>query len=403
MRKILIIDHFCQAPEEPGNNRYIYLGKMLCDSGYNVEIITSDFQHTAKKTRHIKQDLLDALPYKFTMLPEPVYPRNICLQRIYSHYIFGCNLKKYLETITPPDLVYISVPSLNVGVVAADYCKQHQIPFVVDIQDLWPEAFKLVFKFPVLSDLVFAPMQWQANHIYGCADRILAVSETYKKRGIQSCIKDKEGMCVYLGTDMGTFDDSVSSVNIVKSNDELWIAYVGTLGHSYNIEIIMDSLNIIADRIQQKVIFKVIGDGPYMERFKIYAKNCKVMVEFTGRLQYPEMVAILAHADIAVNPIVKGAAQSIINKHADYAMAGLPVVNTQENEEYRNLIKKYDCGINCGVNNVDQVADALLLLINDKKQCEHMGKNSRRMAAERFNRKNTYRLIVNDIERLIGK
>lgn len=53
---------------------------------------------------------------------------------------------------------------------------------------------------------------------------------------------------------------------------------------------------------------------------------------------YPEMCGRLVACYIAVNPITHGAAQSIINKHGDYAASGLPVVNTQECEEYRNLV-----------------------------------------------------------------
>lgn len=40
------------------------------------------------------------------------------------------------------------------------------------------------------------------------------------------------------------------------------------------------------------------------------------------------MITYLANADIAVNPISKGLAQSIINKHSDYVASGLPVVST---------------------------------------------------------------------------
>lgn len=401
MSKILIIDHFCQAPGEAGNNRYIYLAKMLCEYGHEVEIITSDFQHTVKKTRKIPQEAIDALPYKFTMLSEPTYPKNVCLQRFHSHHVFGNHLKRYLEGIAKPDLVHISIPSLDVGKIAADYCNNNKIPFVVDIQDLWPEAFKLVLNIPIISDICFAPMMRTANYIYTSADRILAVSETYKNRGLRNCKKDKEGMCVYLGTDMNIFDSYATNTSVEKSNGELWITYVGTLGHSYNIEIIIDALNLIADKINRKVVFKVIGNGPYMERFQKYAKNCKIPVDFMGRRMYEEMVMYLCHSDIAVNPIVKGAAQSIINKHADYAMSGLPIVNTQECTEYRTLITDYRCGINCDPDNSQQVADALLLLIEDEEKRQTMGKNSRKLAEERFNRDHTYRLIVKDIERLI--
>lgn len=401
MKKILIIDHFSKAPGETGNNRFIYLAEMLCKSGHEVEVVTSDFQHIAKRTRHIEQQLIDELPYKYSMLSEPVYPKNVCLKRFYSHYVFGQNLRKYLTTIEKPDLVYISVPSLNVGTAAADYCNENNIPLIVDVQDLWPEAFQVVFNVPVLKDVAFAPMMAQAKKTYSAASKILAVSETYKERGLRDCQKDKAGLCVYLGTEMDTFDENRESIPVEKPDDEIWIAYVGTLGHSYNIEIIIDALNQIADKFKQRVVFKVVGNGPYMERFQEYAKDCKVPVDFLGRRIYPEMVAYLSKADIAVNPIVKGAAQSIINKHADYAMAGLPVVNTQECQEYRNLISEYECGINCICESREEVADALLRVINDEKLRQKMGAASRRMAEERFDRKETYKKIINEIERLI--
>jgi len=40
-------------------------------------------------------------------------------------------------------------------------------------------------------------------------------------------------------------------------------------------------------------------------------------------------------------------AQSIINKHVDYTVSGLPVVSTQENEEFKKLIEAYQMGFSC--------------------------------------------------------
>lgn len=399
MKRIVIIDHFSKAPDEPGNNRFIYLGELLCSYGFNVEIITTTFAHLKKKQRKTDVKLYCSIPYKYTMLQEPGYPRNVCLKRFYSHYIFGKNLTNYLETMEKPDAIIAAVPSLDVGTAAGNYCSKYHIPFIVDIQDLWPEAFKLVIKIPVISDLVFIPMTLQANRFYRQADRVIAVSETYMKRGLHSS-KDKNGLCVYLGTDLGTFDESCRNVYVEKPDGELWIVYAGTLGHSYNIEIIFDALNQLTDGVEQNVVFHIFGDGPYLERFQEYANNCKIQSVFHGRIDYPTMVANLCKSDIAVNPIVKGAAQSIINKHADYAAAGLPVVNTQECQEYRNLLKTYKCGINCEVNSVEQVVKALQELIENPEKRKLMGRNSRRMAEERFDRRNTYQQIVRVIEDL---
>lgn len=400
MKRIVIIDHFSKAPNEPGNNRFIYLGELLCDYGYDVEIITTTFAHLKKKQRKTNVKLYDDLPYKYTMLPEPGYPRNVCLKRFYSHYIFGKNLSNYLENMKKPDVIIAAVPSLDVGTVTGNYCSKYHIPFIVDIQDLWPEAFKLILKIPVVSDLVFLPMTLQANRFYKQADHIVAVSETYKHRGLKNNSKNVDGLCVYLGTDLGRFDESNKNRSVEKPNGELWISYAGTLGHSYNIEIIFDAMNQLSDDLAQKVVFHVFGDGPYLERFQEYSKNCKIPSVFHGRMDYSTMVAYLCKSDIAVNPIVKGAAQSIINKHADYAAAGLPVVNTQECKEYRDLLETYECGINCEVESVEQVAKALQELIENPEKRKQMGENSRRMAEERFDRRNTYQQIVKVIEEL---
>ena len=401
MKKILIIDHFSQTPDEPGNNRFIYIASLLCDSGYCVEIVTTDFSHKAKCTRKPMDEELSKLPYGFTMLKEPGYKKNVSVKRFYSHGVFGKNLKKYLKGIDKPDLVYVAVPSLDVGATASDYCKKNNIPFIVDIQDLWPEAFKLVLKLPVVSDIMFAPLTLMANKTYKQADRIIAVSETYKNRGLRSCQKDREGLCVYLGTDLGTFDKAAAESSVEKPQDEIWVTYVGTLGHSYNIEIIIEALSCIDKELRKNVVFKVLGDGPYLERFKEFATTRDVRVEFLGRRSYGDMVGYLAQSDIAVNPIVKGAAQSIINKHGDYAAAGLPVVNTQECEEYRSLMTDFNCGINCKVDSVEEVAGALEMLIKDKSLREEMGKNSRRLAEERFDRRYTNKQIVAEIEKLL--
>lgn len=398
MKRIVIIDHFCKTPDETGNNRFIYLAELLCSNGFEVEVITTTFAHIKKQQREKNESLLKNLPYKFTMLPEPGYPKNVCLKRFFSHFVFGKNLSKYLDRIVRPDLVLISVPSLDVGEAARKYCKKNNIPFIVDIQDLWPEAFKLVFHIPVISDLLFMPMTLKANRIYAQADSVIAVSEIYKQRGLQSNHKDKHGLCVYLGTDLDRFDSFCCNSSVEKKENEVWIAYVGTLGHSYNLEIVFDALNQISDKLNQRVVFHILGDGPYFERFKDYSKDCKIESVFHGRLDYASMVSFLVNCDIAVNPIVKGAAQSVINKHADYAAAGLPVVNTQECVEYRNMISKYQCGINCEVSDTNQVAEAILLLINNADLRTKMGKASRKMAEECFDRKETYKHIINKIE-----
>lgn len=391
---IVIIDHYSQAPGEKGNNRFLYIANMLCNRGYDVEIVTTNFSHIKKQTRDIPKYVLDELPYKYTMLPEPPYKKNISLKRIFSHHKFGCELKKYLKGRRDIEAIYIAVPSLDVGVAAADYCNKHKIPFFVDIQDIWPEAFELVLPLKTITKFMLLPMKRQARYIYKSATNLVAVSNTYLAVGKKSA-PETQGMSVFLGTDLPQFDQAKHKYACEPASDCVTIVYAGTLGASYNIDIIINAIALLVKK-KYKIKFKVLGDGPELERLKRLGKN--LPIDFKGRLDYGRMVGELCSCDIAVNPIMQGAAQSIINKHGDYAAAGLPVVSTQESPEYRELILHYNCGITCGVNDVHEVCSAIEDLILHKEKRIEMGKNSRKMAEELFDRAVIYKRIVDKIE-----
>ncbi len=305
------------------------------------------------------------------------------------------NLKKYLKSRNKPSVIYCSVPSLDVAAIATKYAKENDIKLIIDIQDLWPEAFKMVLNLPILSDMFFYPMKKTAEQIYNSADEIVAVSETYLNHALNINKKLKKGQVVYLGTDLSKFDYFAKDNKYFKKfNDQIWVAYIGTLGHSYDLVTVIDALKILKDKGINNIQFIVMGDGPLKLKFEEYAKEKKINVEFTGRLSYEKMVSILTVCDIAVNPISKGAASSIINKHADYAAAGLPVINTQESNEYRMLIDRYKAGFNCINNDAVDVANKLLILIDNPTLGQEMGLNSRKLAEEKFDRRTTYQKIL---------
>lgn len=391
---ILMITHFTQMPNEKGNGRFHYIAMELIKNQNNkVEIVTSSFSHLTK-TQRKKEDIKES-PYEFTMIYEPGYDKNVSLKRFYSHKVMSRNLKKYLVKRKKPDVIYCSVPSLDVAKVAARYAEKNNIRFIIDIQDLWPEAFAMVFNMPIIGDIIYTPMKRNADYIYKKADNIVAVSDTYCERALKVNKKCEKSHTIFLGTELSTFDNNVIG-NLVKLDDEhFYLGYCGTLGHSYDIRCVIDALEYL--KIEKKIDnirFIVMGDGPLRNVFEQYANKKDVEVNFLGRLPYEKMCAMISACDIAINPISHGAAQSIINKHADYAAAGIPVISTQENKEYRTLVDEYDMGINCENNDASSLANAIKVLINRPNLRIEMGKNARRCAEEKFDRCNTYQNLV---------
>jgi len=205
---------------------------------------------------------------------------------------------------------------------------------------------------------------------------------------------------VFLGTDLERFDSCKKfPPAIQKESDEIWLGYIGTLGHSYDLKTVMDAMDLLRDKpYYDQIRLVVIGDGPLRSSFAEYAAAKNVNVLFSGMLPYPQMVATLCTCDIAINPIAKGAAQSIINKHGDYAAAGIPVVSSQECPEYRLLVETWNMGINCACADPRDMADALSRLIEDETLRGEMGENARRCAEACFDRAHTYSKIMEAIE-----
>ncbi len=401
-KDILFIANYWHFEHEKSSSRYRTFADLLVKD-FDLEVITSNFCHMKKTHRKTKELNLNELPYQMTLLPEHGYKRNISFKRIYSYIQFGNHVLRYLKKRKKPDAIIVSVPTLTVADKVIKYANKNKIPVILDVQDLWPEAFKMALNIPVLSDVLFAPMMVQENRIYKNADKIVAVSDTYVKRALKYNKKDTSGLSIYIGTDSELVLNKTEGITIEKPEAEFWIGYAGALGHSYDIKVVLNALKIIKDSGITTIKFQVMGTGPLIEEFMRYAKELDVNCNFYGVLDYGVMMKMLMLCDVAVNPIVGRSVASIINKVSDYAAAALPVINTQNSEEYRNLLEKYRAGMNVKNGNATEIAHAIMTLYEDEALKDTMKENAFRLYQDKFDRQKNYVLLTELIHSTINQ
>ena len=182
MKDILIVAHYTSIPKKNAVGRFNVIATKLSMAGYHIELVTSSFEHSTKMQIDKLETEIDELPYKLTLISEPGYKRNVSIRRILSHKKMAFNLKKYLKNRKTPDLVYCAIPSIDVAYITAKYCKKKKVKLIVDVQDLWPEAFNMVLPFGKLNTLLTYPLKCKADRVYKSADQVITVSETYKRR-----------------------------------------------------------------------------------------------------------------------------------------------------------------------------------------------------------------------------
>lgn len=414
MKKIAIITMGVKLKGEKGYTRFGYLAEFLTKAGFQIDLITTTFQHWEKAQRDLKkiQADIDAGEYPFGLrfIYEPGYKKNVDLARVRSHKIAAQNLKKMLEAKPEDgkdyDLLYAEIPPNDVARVAAEYGVANNIPFVADVNDLWPEAMRMVLDIPVVSSILFHPLQRDAEKVYSMVSGVVGTSDEYRDRPFKNQKRNVPKVTVYVGNEIKVFDEGAekNKASVAKPEGEFWVSYAGTIGTSYDIRTMVLAGEELIRRGHPNIKIKILGGGPMKDELEKLAKDNKIEnVEFVGYAPYDKMAAYLAESDILVNSFVKKAPQSIVTKIGDYLAAGKAMINTCMSPEFRNKVEADGFGVNIMPEDVEILAGAIEDLYNDDEKRLAMGKRAREIAEEQFDRPKAYQRIADLITELTEK
>lgn len=406
MKKIAVITMGVRLNGEKGYTRFRYLCDFLTDAGYQVDLITTTFQHWEKAQRDIEKIKNEDYKFGIKFIYEPGYKKNVDLKRIQSHKTAAKNLTELLEKEGGYDLLYAEIPPNDVALAAAEYAKRKGIPFVADVNDLWPEAMRMVLDIPVISPILFYPLQRDAEKVYSLVSGVIGTSDEYRDRPFQNQNRSVPKATVYVGNEIAVFDKGAQDNDevVVKLDGEFWVTYAGTIGTSYDIRTMVLAGEELAKRGHKDIHIKILGGGPMKEELEMLANDRQIYnVEFVGYAPYDKMAAYLKKSDILVNSFVRKAPQSIVTKIGDYLAAGKAMINTCMSPEFRNKVEKDGFGINIEPEDVNILADAIEKLYESEDQRLEMGKKARQTAEEQFDRPKAYRKIEELIRGLVKK
>lgn len=401
-RNVLMLSRASYIPGEGGYKRELFLFDLMKKEGYDVTFVTSDFNHYAKQVRDIDNFYKEYPEYKnIKFVHVPPYKKNISLKRLYSEKVWAKEVVKWIQNhILEFDVIYGVMPDIDANLNIRKLCDKYNKKFIIDIRDLRPEAYRIIIKNDLLYRMLTYVIKLRADKAYACADELVAVSQEYLDRGLQTNKRTKHPLVVYLGATFDRFFSGVEkySKSIIKPKEEYWVVYAGTLGSSYDLITIIEAARRISVKRKDKIRFKILGQGPDEEALKSYVmKNDISNIDFLGFQPYEKMAAFLCKSDFAVNAVKKNAAQSIINKVADYFAAGIPLLNGCSCKEQMDMVENYKVGLNYEPENPDDLVEKIETLIENPEMCKKFGTNARKLALDKFDRQKTYL----DILRLI--
>lgn len=293
-----------------------------------------------------------------------------------------CNIIQLVKGLCSKkiDLVYCdSTPPIQ-GITAALISKIKNIPFVYNLQDIFPESLYMT---DILKEknVIYKIGKVIEMFIYKSADKIIVISEAFKENLIQKGIPDEKIEVVY------NWVDTEKIVPVSKENNTIYeefgldrnmfyITYAGNFGNAQNIDVLLD----VAEKTlgNKDIGYVLFGTGGREELYKQivkekFLKNVKILP-----LQPPERISeVYSLGDLSFVSCKPGAGGiALPSKMWGIMASGTAVLaNYDTGSEIEEIITKNKVGVFTEAGNVDELTHKVLEIYNTFTA--EMGKNAR--------------------------
>jgi len=158
------------------------LAEALVEQGHSVTWWGATFYHSEKKRLfNAYKEIKQSDKYKINLLPGISYRHNVSIPRYLHHKRLAFKFKNKILNEPLPDVIVTSLPIYDITFEAVKFAKQHQIPVLVDVRDLWPDlvieklpqGLRTMGRFGLFYDF------WKTSWALKNCDGIIAVSNGF--------------------------------------------------------------------------------------------------------------------------------------------------------------------------------------------------------------------------------
>jgi lipopolysaccharide/colanic/teichoic acid biosynthesis glycosyltransferase/glycosyltransferase involved in cell wall biosynthesis len=369
--------------------------------GHRVTIVSSSFFHTARRETRLqagemhRREVIDGIDYLW--LRAPAYGGN-SLGRLWNMLTFAWRVWRQCGAtdIQPPDVVIGSSPQLFAAWSAERLARQHGVPFVLEIRDLWPESFVSLGHMTKWHPLVFA-LGFVERLLYRRASRILSllpngVDYIEQHGGIADKIEWLPN-----GIDFSLVPPSATA----PLNDQFTLVFAGSHGAANGLDQLLDAAKLLQSRDAGDCIrIQLVGDGPEKPRLqqRVIVEGIR-NVDFLPPVPKQQVYNVFAAADACLmlledSPVFRWGISP--NKLFDYMASSRPVVFSVSTNF--NPISQAKAGITVRPGDVDALADGIEQLANTPlAERQAMGIRGR----EYVERHHDFRALGDKLERVL--
>lgn len=379
--RILFIAHYFQP--EPNFFVGLPFARELARRGHDVQVLTGFPNYPGGKiydgyrVRFFQQEIMEGIP----VMRVPLYPSHdrSSFKRILSYLSLSLSQAAMGPfAVKDADVAFVSQGPATIGLPAIVHKVFRRIPYVYNIQDLWPDSLTSTGMFD--NSLGMKLIDRWCKWIYQQAAKITVIAPGMKTRLIDRGVPAEKIDLIYNWCDDALICRDQPDNQLKDSlglTGKFNIIFAGNIGKAQAMHAVLDAAGLIADDCPQ-VQFVFIGGGVEVDPLKQKAKDMNLSnIRFLARRPVSEIGPILRCGDVLLvhlrdDPLFK---ITIPSKTQAYLALGRPILIGVKGDA-AHLIEKAQAGLTCEPENPGSIADAVRKLYHmNSTQLEQMGHN----------------------------
>jgi putative colanic acid biosynthesis glycosyltransferase WcaI len=308
-------------------------------------------------------------------------------QRILSYGSF--NLLSVLRGITLPrhDVILVPSPPLSNGVIADFLGRFRGVPFVYNVQDIWPDV--AVRAGVLKNEKMIRRLKRMEAYVYRRAAGLTVISQGFRENLLAKGVPDSKIRVIpnFIDTQHVTPQPKRNDFSIQQGvEDKFVVLFAGNMGFSQGLETVLDAARLLQG--YPDIVFLMVGNGAAKSKAEEYLRSLGLQnVRFLPFQPHEKLPEMYGAADVCLIPLRRGfTTESVPCKLFTIMAAGKPAVAAVDGgSDTWKLLQRVQCGICVEPESPREMADGILHYYSNEAVRREAGQAGRRCAETEFN------------------
>ena len=286
------------------------------------------------------------------------------------------------------DILVNYLPPLPLGLSAWLLSRLWHVPWVLQLEDLFPDAAVAAGILRNRSAIKF--FSTVERFLYRQATHISLISENFRQNLLGKSVPPEKITLIPVWADPD-FVQPMHKENPFRSqyglSGKFIVMYAGNLGLTSCLEDVLAAAELLNN--ETDICFVLIGEGIKKPALEELAKNMElenvIFLPYQPREVFPNM---LAAADLNLVTLNRNSSlTSLPSKIFNIMASARPILAvTPAESEVAHLVEEAECGVNVPTDAPGYLAETILKLRQQRHLLDQMGRNGRSQLEDRFSR-----------------